>query len=137
MMRRWFSSLIVACGIGFGGCAIFSGCGSVNYITGMGPVARRPNVIPDSELRRDPRLAEGQRVFMQTCNQCHVGGGGGLGPPLNDKRLPAFFVRIQVRHGIGAMPAFSGEHISDDQLDDVIVYMKYLRQHPNGSVALN
>jgi mono/diheme cytochrome c family protein len=124
---------IVMCGCGAGLLTIVAGCNTFNDVTGLGPVARRPNYIPDSQLRIDPRLAEGQRVFMQTCNQCHVGGAAGLGPSLNDKRLPAFVVRFQVRHGLGAMPAFSERSISDGQLDDVISYMRYLREHPNGA----
>jgi mono/diheme cytochrome c family protein len=68
---------------------------------------------------------------MQTCNQCHVGGASGLGPGINDKHLPPFFIRFQVRHGLGAMPAFSDRAISDAQLDDVISYLRYLRQHPH------
>lgn len=112
--------------------ALLAGCGSVDYLTGTGPVARRPNSIPDGEIRGNPRLAEGQRAFMEHCNQCHVGGAGGVGPPLVDKRLPEFFVRFQVRHGIGAMPAFSERTLSDGQVEDIITYMRYLRRHPNG-----
>ena len=50
---------------------------------------------------------------MDRCNQCHVGGATGLGPSLNDKPIPNWFVRIQVRHGLGAMPAYSSNVISD------------------------
>ena len=92
--------------------------------------ARRPNVIPPRQLRADPRLAEGQRVFMQHCNQCHVGGAAGLGPSLNDKWLPPIFIRFQVRHGLGAMPSYSDRVISDAQLDDVVHYVRYLHLHP-------
>ncbi|HSU67613.1 MAG TPA: c-type cytochrome [Tepidisphaeraceae bacterium] len=114
------------------GASALVGCGSVNYLTGCGPVARRPNVIPDTAIRMDPRLAEGQRVFMNHCNQCHVGGAAGVGPALVDKRIPEFLIRFQVRHGLGAMPAFSERAISDGQLEDVLNYLRYLRRHPNG-----
>lgn len=94
--------------------------------------ARRPNTVPAQTLRRNPRLAEGQRVFMQNCNQCHVGGAAGLGPSLNDKRLPAFLLKFQVRHGLGQMPGFGPRRISDSQLDDLARYVRYLHDYPNG-----
>jgi mono/diheme cytochrome c family protein len=94
--------------------------------------ARRPNTLPAHTLRQNPRLAEGQRVFMQNCNQCHVGGAAGLGPSINDKRIPSFVLKFQVRHGLGQMPAFGPRRISDAQLDDLTWYVKYLHDHPGG-----
>lgn len=101
---------------------------------GCASVARRPNVVPARQLRLNPRLAEGQRVFMQYCNQCHVGGAAGLGPSLNDKLLPGFLVKLQVRFGLGAMPAFPRRALNDARLDDVVRYLQYLRAHPDGPV---
>ena len=94
-------------------------------------VARRPNTIPESQLRPDIRLADGQYVFMQHCNQCHVGGAAGLGPSLNDKPLPEWALKLQVRNGYGAMPRFAKHVISDAQLDDLAHYLKYLHDHPD------
>ena len=107
--------------------ALACGCGS--------SPARRPNDIPARQLRANPRLAEGQRVFMHFCNQCHVGGAAGLGPSLNDKGLAPLIVKVQVRHGLGAMPAFPKRVISDSQLDDVTRYLHYLHQHPDNSMS--
>jgi mono/diheme cytochrome c family protein len=90
----------------------------------------RTGEISTTKLRSDPRLAEGQRAFMQYCNQCHVGGGGGIGPSLNDKWMPSFFIKLKVRHGIGKMPHFSDRVVSDEQLDDMIRYLGYLHEHP-------
>ena len=94
----------------------------------------RTATISTADLRVDPRLAEGQRVFMAQCNQCHVGGGGGVGPSLNDKRIPGYYIKFQVRHAPGLMPKFSSHVISDAQLDDVIAYMKFLRNHPDAAI---
>jgi mono/diheme cytochrome c family protein len=130
MKRRLF--LIASIGAaGMISLGLVAGCTT----SGLCPCsdARRPNVIPDEQLRNNPRLAEGQRIFMDHCNQCHVGGAAGLGPSLNDKRLPNWFMRVQVRRGLGAMPAYSPETISDGQLDDVVSYIRYLRQHPDGA----
>ena len=71
----------------------------------------------------------GRTAFMEYCTQCHPGGEAGLGPSLNDKALPTFLKKFQVRQGIGSMPSFSEAEISDQQLDDIMAYLKALRDH--------
>lgn len=71
----------------------------------------------------------GQRVFMRECNSCHPGGGTGVGPAINDKPLPAAMIKLQVRSGLGAMPAFSEEKIPDAELDALATYLVALRRH--------
>jgi mono/diheme cytochrome c family protein len=66
---------------------------------------------------------------MTQCHQCHPGGEAGLGPSLNDKPLPGFMMKFQIRHGIGAMPAFSKDNVGDEDLDAVVAYVKALRRH--------
>ncbi|MBB6611448.1 cytochrome c [Pontibacter sp. Tf4] len=80
--------------------------------------------IPDSE----PAIAQGRVVFDTFCNKCHPGGEAGLGPAINNKPLPGFLMRFQVRHGLGVMPAFSEKAISDDELDILIAYLKTMRK---------
>ena len=96
---------------------------------GCGSEERVPNAISAQELRHQPRLAEGQRAFMQNCNQCHPGGSSGLGPALNNKKISPFFMRLKVRHHLGTMPGFSEEVLPDAKLDDIIVYLRYVRQN--------
>jgi mono/diheme cytochrome c family protein len=66
---------------------------------------------------------------MAHCQPCHPGGEAGLGPAINDKPLPGFLIRLQVRSGVGAMPAFSAEEISVDELAALTAYLKALRRH--------
>lgn len=75
----------------------------------------------------DPQVASGERLFMRHCHECHPGGSTGLAPALNDRPAPGWLIRFQVRHGLGAMPAFDEARISDDELDDVIAYLLRLR----------
>jgi mono/diheme cytochrome c family protein len=75
----------------------------------------------------DARLALGQRAFAANCDQCHPGGAGGEGPSLNDKLLLAPFIKLQVRNGFGAMPAFNQSDIGDNDLDAVVYYIQSLR----------
>lgn len=77
----------------------------------------------------DEAAALGEQVFGRYCQECHPGGEAGLGPSINDKPLPAFLIRFQVRRGMGAMPGFSSEQISDHELDALVRYLQVLRRH--------
>ena len=72
---------------------------------------------------------QGRTTFMKYCQPCHPGGEAGLGPSLNDKVLPTFLKRFQVRQGIGSMPSFSKEEIPDQELDGIMAYLEALRDH--------
>jgi mono/diheme cytochrome c family protein len=73
--------------------------------------------------------ARGERVFFVFCHQCHPGGAAGLGPALNDKPLPEFAMRTQIRAGVGAMPSFSDREIPDADAAAVVTYIVALREH--------
>ncbi|MBI1910767.1 MAG: c-type cytochrome [Deltaproteobacteria bacterium] len=96
-----------------------TGCGS----------ARRGEPIAGPMPPLTPAVAKGQILFERHCSQCHPGGEAGVGPAITNKPLPGFLIKFQVRRGIGAMPSFSDEHITDQQLDDLITYIKALRRH--------
>ncbi|MDW7772089.1 MAG: cytochrome c [Desulfobulbaceae bacterium] len=96
----------------------FAGCGSPRR--GV-PIAAPVGL--DSE-----QLVRGQHAFNKHCTQCHPGGEAGLGPALNNKPLPGFLIKLQVRYGFGAMPKFSEEHLDKQELDDLIAYLKKLRK---------
>jgi mono/diheme cytochrome c family protein len=91
--------------------------------------ARRGEPIVGPLPLSEPAIARGQQVFMRECHQCHPGGEGGLGPAINNKPLPGFLIKLQVRNGLGAMPAFSQNEISPEDLDHLVDYLKALRNH--------
>lgn len=70
---------------------------------------------------------KGELVFMQHCQRCHPGGEAGLGPAINP--APSFAKRFQIRHGLGAMPSFDASLISDKELDNVLSYLKALKEN--------
>ena len=80
------------------------------------PLQHEPAVLNQEALL-------GQRVFMRECNGCHPQGDGGLGPALNDKPVPVAAIKLQVRQGLGAMPAFSEREISAQELDALLAFM--------------
>ena len=115
MRRNCFLPAIAAC--------LFAG---VLFLASCGP-ARRDEPVTMPLQSDDPRITLGHRVFSQQCNQCHPGGAAGLAPSINDKPLPVNLMKTQVRQGLGMMPAFSKEEISEEELDGVIRYLKALR----------
>ena len=95
------------------------GCGS----------ARRTEPIASPMSLASPDLTDGKKLFMRNCDQCHPRGESGLAPAINNKPLPALLIKFQVRHGLGAMPSFSKEEISDSELEKIVSYLQILRQH--------
>jgi mono/diheme cytochrome c family protein len=83
----------------------------------------------DGEQRvQTESLKNGQEVFMEYCNRCHPAGNAGLGPSIINKPLPGFLMKFQVRQGLGVMPSFDSEHLSKQELDNLIAYIKELRK---------
>lgn len=113
-MRRRSTLLVLALALLFG-CAA---CGT----------ARRSELILGRVVASDPEYAAGRHFFAEHCHTCHPGGEAGLGPALNNKPLPQFLIKFQVRHGLGAMPAFSEEHLNASELDAVAGYVAALRR---------
>lgn len=79
----------------------------------------------------DESAGKGRTVYEQHCFRCHSQGEGGLAPSLNDKPLPRFLMRTQIRAGLGAMPSFSRQHISDEEMESLLDYLLALRRAGN------
>lgn len=94
-------------------------------LIGCGTARRGEPFAPPPVL--DGKEERGQVLFFRHCSQCHPEGEGGLGPALNNKPLPPFAIRTQVRTGVGAMPSFSKAHLSDEELDAIVAFMLALR----------
>ena len=93
---------------------------------GCGTAKRDEPTTPPLTLRPSA-IASGAQTFAEHCYQCHPGGAAGIGPALNNKPLPGWAMKFQVRHGLGTMPGFSQQQIADDELDDLVAYLKALR----------
>lgn len=87
--------------------------------------------IPYSEplALKTQELKNGEVLFNGHCNSCHPGGTSGLGPAINNKPLPKFLIRFQIRHGLGVMPDFEEEVLTDEQVKDIANYLVYLRKN--------
>lgn len=115
----------VARGIVLFAVVLLFGCGS----------ARRSEPIVGRFVPATPQIARGEGAFDEHCHMCHSGGEASLGPALNNKPLPAFLLKLQVRHGLGAMPAFNEREISEEELDALVAYVQALREHGSSALA--
>ncbi len=102
---------------------------SLFLLAGCGPARRGAPTSQPVEVTSG-FVDKGQKVFMMMCHECHPRGTAGVGPALNNKPLPGFLIKLQVRQGFGAMPAFSEEKISDSDLEALVAYLFRLRRNP-------
>lgn len=91
--------------------------------------ARRGEPVAGPLPLASEEIVRGRQAYLAFCDKCHPGGEAGLGVALNNKPLPSFLIAFQVRRGMGAMPSFPEEVLTDRQLDSLIGYMKALRAH--------
>lgn len=79
-------------------------------------------------IELDEAEQRGELLFYRNCNECHPQGESGLAPGLNDKLVPDFVLKNQVRNPIAFMPEFEEDSLTDQQLDDLVEYLKALRR---------
>lgn len=91
--------------------------------------SRRSVPLKGSLDNQGEEVVMGRKVFMEYCQQCHPHGEAGLGLAINNKPLPGFMIRFQVRNGLGVMPKFEDSVISDEALDQLVAYLKALRKN--------
>lgn len=98
-------------------------------ITAACGTARRSETIVHPLQNLNAEAAQGQLVFAEYCHSCHPGGAAGLGPAINNKPLPGGIIKFQVRNGLGVMPAFNKNIISEEKLDHLVAYLKKIRKN--------
>ena len=112
-----------------GGLMAFVVAASLPALSSCGSARRSEPLIGDF-TPATPEIAKGQAAFMRHCNQCHTGGETSFAPALNNKPAPGFLIKLQVRQGLGAMPAFPESEISASELDAIVEYLIALRREP-------
>lgn len=93
-----------------------------------------PKTAPLAEVVEMPTedLRQGRVLFNEYCATCHPGGMGGLGLAIINKPLPGSLIRFQIRNGIGVMPAFNENTLTDEQVENIAEYLVYLRKGKMG-----
>jgi mono/diheme cytochrome c family protein len=113
-MKRFLIVLLLT-----GAVALVSqSCGSARRSL---PIAGPMNLTAEQEA--------GRVAYLRFCHRCHPHGEAGLAPALNNKPIPGWLMRFQIRNGLGAMPAFPEDVISDEEVDQIIAYAVALRRH--------
>jgi len=59
---------------------------------------------------------DGVQAYQKVCGHCH---DTGIGPDLKGRKLPPSFIKLMVRNGNRAMPAFGQSTFTDKTLDEV------------------
>lgn len=89
-----------------------------------------PKRVPVAENFSMPteELENGRVLFNEYCATCHPGGMSGVGLAIINKPLPASFIRFQIRNGVGVMPDFDEDVLTDKQVEHIAEYLVYLRK---------
>lgn len=100
----------------------------VAYVASLGDGPELPDVDIDGA-----DLAEGGLVYRANCQACHSasGSGGALSYGQAAPRLASATpaqVGAAVRIGPGEMPVFGSDIVSDQDLDDLSAYVRYLER---------
>ena len=101
---------------------------AVTLMLFTGCATRRGEPISEPLGMDSQKLARGEEAYMAHCNKCHPGGETALGFAINNKPLPGFMIKAQVRAGAGVMPAFSKELVTGEDLDNMLEYIELLRK---------
>lgn len=100
-------------------------------------IAGGPPIPSESQVaHEDADIAMGGNLFRANCAQCHnfAGSGGALtggkeAPPL-DNATPTQIYEAMIS-GPGAMPAFGGETLTEDEKKAIIGFVVDVREEPN------
>lgn len=95
-------------------------------LAACGPARRGVPFGPPHQLTEQEQ--QGMQLFMAQCHHCHPGGAAGLGPAINNKPLPGAAMHLQIRKGVGTMPAFPEALLSNAQVDAIVAYLNKLQQ---------
>jgi mono/diheme cytochrome c family protein len=89
-----------------------------------------PTPTPTRALPSVPDPATGAQIWQENpCINCHgAAAEGGIGPKLAGTGLSFDQVRLRVRSGAGAMPAFSVDQISDLALQHIYAWLRSRRR---------
>lgn len=101
----------------------------VDYVASLGTGPDVPDVGPG-------RVAEGGELYRANCAPCHsaAGIGGALSygqaAPTIHPSTPRQ-IAAAIRTGPGQMPVFGRDTISDQDVDDIVAYVRYLQSPAN------
>lgn len=105
---------------------------AASLLAGGAAIAQGPPPAPKPETRSSrPDATGGEALYLEHCAMCHGANGMGTGllgrrvqPALLEQRkLPAQYVILAARQGIGNMPAIPRGEVSDAHLKAIADYL--------------
>lgn len=98
--------------LALGSSLLLSACGSPSDTSKPAAGAQKVTYLDKTSIPNDPAEA----VFQQVCMSCHAVG---VGPVITGRELDVEAVKMFVRNGSRAMPAFTESMIDDATLQQV------------------
>lgn len=99
----------------------------------MSEEMRRIAEVKKAQKQRDSAGStnlNGEQIFYRSCNTCHPSGRLGMGPSLKNlaKNFPEdAALKSFLRKGKGMMPAQRPDILNDQELDNLVVYLRELK----------
>lgn len=103
------------------------------YGCAMSEEMRRIESVRQAEKQADASRStnlSGEQVFIRSCNTCHPGGRAGMGTSLaelNEHFPDDDMLRQYIRKGKGIMPGQPKSAINDEELDNLVTYLRALK----------
>jgi mono/diheme cytochrome c family protein len=98
--------------IALGPALVLAACGSKTEQPAAGSGGLKVTYLGKASIPKD----KADMVFQQTCMACHATG---VGPVITGRGLPPEAIKLFVRNGNRAMPAFTEAMIDNETLDRV------------------
>lgn len=73
----------------------------------------------------DSQWGSGKNLYDKLCGLCHAPQVG-VGPVITGRGLPEAYIKLVVRNGLNAMPAFPASYIDDESIAQVTEYLSTL-----------
>jgi mono/diheme cytochrome c family protein len=124
-MKRFYNSI-----------ALFGSIVFLGWVVSCGTARRGEPFQGNKNFAEGSKAAKGMIIYNKNCQPCHPNGETGIGPSLNNKPVPGFLIRRQIRFGLGAMPPFNKSQISETEMSQLLTYIKAFRKKkPSKSVT--
>ncbi|MBZ0071961.1 MAG: cytochrome c [Gammaproteobacteria bacterium] len=78
-----------------------------------------------AQAQDDSQWGGGKNLYDKVCAHCHAPEVG-VGPVIAGRGLPEVYVKLTVRNGFNAMPAFPASFIDDESIAQVTEYLSTL-----------
>jgi mono/diheme cytochrome c family protein len=99
-----------------------------------------PTLASPPVARASGDATVGKATFLKTCFGCHPNGNAAIGPALYGTAFSARYpdnaaLEAVIRGGRGGMPAFNSSQLTDDDLANIIAYVRSLAAAPVAAPA--